>query len=200
MDYYQILEISQDASDEVIKAAYKALAKKYHPDAYKGSSIEREKSMTEINEAYSTLSDVNKKIFYDQKLRTDSFSKKGTETCDDSYEDKFNYEHNMNEYTCYKNAEETREKAPDNSTSSKVGRFIRNIGREIMDEMQQNVKERDNAYLGGTVMDEYILVRRFKASKGYKRIGYAQAMVEKGLLYKDESGNYRPTLLLKNYL
>lgn len=36
MNYYEILEITSTASDEVIRMAYKALAKKYHPDTYEG--------------------------------------------------------------------------------------------------------------------------------------------------------------------
>ena len=38
MDYYEILEINKGASEDVIKAAYKALAKKYHPDNNKMNS------------------------------------------------------------------------------------------------------------------------------------------------------------------
>ena len=69
MNYYEILEIKENASEEVIKAAYKALAKKYHPDSFQGSSLEREKSMAQINEAYRVLSDETERRLYDQKMK-----------------------------------------------------------------------------------------------------------------------------------
>lgn len=47
IDYYKFLEIFEDASIEVIKAAYRALAKKYHPDTSKGTVCEQEKNMTQ---------------------------------------------------------------------------------------------------------------------------------------------------------
>jgi len=64
-DYYKILEVSKDASSEEIKKAYYKLAHKYHPD--KGGD---EKKMKEINEAYQTLSDKQKKAQYDKFGRT----------------------------------------------------------------------------------------------------------------------------------
>ncbi len=60
-DYYQILGISRDASRDEIKKAYRKLAHKYHPD--KGGD---EKKFKEINEAYQTLSDEEKKGQYDK--------------------------------------------------------------------------------------------------------------------------------------
>ena len=53
-DPYRVLGVPQGASDDEIKAAYKRLAKKYHPDLNDGSS-EDEKKMAEINEAYDML-------------------------------------------------------------------------------------------------------------------------------------------------
>lgn len=63
-DYYKILEVAPNASEEEIKKAFRKLAKKYHPDTNKGDSktIER---FQEINEAYSVLSDEAKKKEYD---------------------------------------------------------------------------------------------------------------------------------------
>ncbi len=49
MNYYKLLETSPNASDEVIRMAYKALVKKYHPDSYKGDLDEAQKIMAEIN-------------------------------------------------------------------------------------------------------------------------------------------------------
>ncbi len=57
-NYYQILEVDPRASKEVIEKAYKALAKKYHPDLYTGvQKYQAEKKMKDLNEAFDILSD-----------------------------------------------------------------------------------------------------------------------------------------------
>lgn len=63
-DYYEVLGISKDASEQEIKKAYRSLAKKYHPDMNK--SPDAEEKFKEINEAYEVLSDPDKKAKYDQ--------------------------------------------------------------------------------------------------------------------------------------
>lgn len=68
MDYYSILGVSREAPDFVIQAAYRAMAKKYHPDTYKGSKKEAERKIREINEAYSTLSSQQLRKKYDSSL------------------------------------------------------------------------------------------------------------------------------------
>ena len=68
-NYYDILEISKNASPEVIEKAYKALVKKYHPDLQSEISKEdAESKMKELNEAYETISNPEKRQIYDQKL------------------------------------------------------------------------------------------------------------------------------------
>lgn len=64
-DYYKILGVNTNSPDEVIKAAYRALAKKYHPDIYQGDKFFAEQKMKEINEAYDILSDNLKRKEYD---------------------------------------------------------------------------------------------------------------------------------------
>ena len=64
-DYYEVLGINKSASADQIKSAYRKLAVKYHPDKNPGNA-EAEKNFKEAAEAYSILSDSQKKSQYDQ--------------------------------------------------------------------------------------------------------------------------------------
>jgi molecular chaperone DnaJ len=64
-DLYSTLGVDRNASDTEIKKAYRKLAQKYHPDKNKGDK-DAEKKFKEINQAYETLSDKQKRSFYDQ--------------------------------------------------------------------------------------------------------------------------------------
>lgn len=64
-DYYELLGIKKDASDDEIKKAYRKLAVKYHPDKNQGDKQAEEK-FKEISEAYEVLSDKQKRARYDQ--------------------------------------------------------------------------------------------------------------------------------------
>ena len=67
--YYEILEVSEKASNEVIEKAYKVLAKKYHPDLYSGKEKSfAEEKMKEINYAYEVLGNQEKRNAYDAEL------------------------------------------------------------------------------------------------------------------------------------
>ena len=69
-NYYEILEVDKHASQEVIEKAYRALAKKYHPDLQQGQvQQEYAEKMKIINEAYDVLSDNAKRERYDEKLQ-----------------------------------------------------------------------------------------------------------------------------------
>ena len=67
--YYQILGVLEDAEDIVIRAAYKVLAQKYHPDKWVGDLDFAAKTMQEIARAHEVLSDKNARNAYDQELK-----------------------------------------------------------------------------------------------------------------------------------
>lgn len=67
-NFYQVLEVTQTASQKEIKLAFRKLAKQFHPDKNDGN-VELEEEFKKINEAYHTLSDENKRWAYDMALQ-----------------------------------------------------------------------------------------------------------------------------------
>jgi curved DNA-binding protein CbpA len=82
-DYYRILGILEDAEDIVIKAAYKALAQKYHPDKFQGDAKHAKQRMQEINEAYAILSDVTARQKYDGERGKPEYEDDSNEDAED---------------------------------------------------------------------------------------------------------------------
>jgi len=64
-DYYQILQVHPSAEQEIISAAYRKLADKYHPDHNPDKQQWANEKFKEINEAYEILGDIEKRKYYD---------------------------------------------------------------------------------------------------------------------------------------
>src|SRR5579875_3309227 len=95
MNYYQILEVDENANDEDIKKSYRKLAMKYHPDRNKGNKDSEEKFKL-ISEAYRVLSDPQSKKEYDiqrkGRINANFFSKENNfnDYFSDDFSDIFN--------------------------------------------------------------------------------------------------------------
>jgi len=77
-DYYQVLQVQSDADLEVIKAAYRSLSKKYHPDL--NATAEAEEKMKLLNEAYNAVCDPERRQAYDKQCTTQAATKAKTTT------------------------------------------------------------------------------------------------------------------------
>lgn len=75
-NYYKILAIEPDADETQIKAAYKKLVKRWHPDL-NNNSIESRQMMKDINEAYEVLSDEKMRLEYNRAMFGSAFVKQG---------------------------------------------------------------------------------------------------------------------------
>ena len=80
-NYYEILEVNEKASEDIIKKVYKIKIKKNHPDLFQGSErLKAEETTKELTEAYDVLSSIEKRKNYDDELQKDNLNKK-----DDNY-------------------------------------------------------------------------------------------------------------------
>lgn len=181
-NYYEVLEIKEFASQEVIKAAYKALAKKYHPDNAANGALKQ--YMVEINEAYQVLSDPAQKITYDERLREHL-----------KYVDK-NKGENKEGIKKDSNIENT----PPKKGKSFLIRFFEEMGECLITNMQQAQRQSEECYLKGLSMNNNKLVFQYRRATGSRKYGYARALEERGFLEKDENGRYKLTYIMKQYL
>ena len=108
INYYEVLEVSEKASKEVIEKAYKALAKKYHPDLNPDNKKEAELKMKELNEAYEVLIDDDKRANFDSVLakkreiekRIEAYSKNSSENSNvENNNTSINNDHNVISYS-----------------------------------------------------------------------------------------------------
>ena len=173
-NYYDILEISPTASDEVIKAAYKALVKRYHPDSM--TSGNQSKTMAQINEAYETLSDAVKREKYDQQLKMVSATQE-------------TYAYQEPSRTA-REAESPNSEANNDSWALK---FLKGLGKSIHESAVKWNAEMENAYIEGKELTPRELIRMYKQAKGAERIGYQKVLEEKRMLCRNADGMYIPT-------
>ncbi len=110
-DYYKILGVSENATQEEIRKRYRELVRKYHPDINKDNPHATE-IMAEINEAYEVLSNPTKRREYDLRRHLEESVNENYEqqsgTYNTTYEDYSSYGYNQERHSYYQTQEPTR--------------------------------------------------------------------------------------------
>lgn len=108
-NYYEILEISENASPEIIEKAYRTLAKKYHPDVQPIDKLYwAEIQMKEINEAYNVLSNPVSKKQYDTQLHLGNNNIYYQQKYNDLYSENEDLKHQLKANDSYENFKEVQ--------------------------------------------------------------------------------------------
>ena len=153
-NYYEILEVSQNASSEVIEKAYKALAKKYHPDANLDNIQEAEDKFKEIGEAYEILSDATKKAEYDYELELYLNSNNNSAEYNINNEDYENLASHARELE-YELESLKRNNTTSNNTASN-NTVSNNITQQSIDELASSLSDTINQAYSKAYQDAYI--------------------------------------------
>ena len=152
-DFYAILGVSLDAELEVINAAYRAMAKKYHPDVYKGDKKFAEEKIKEINEAYECLSDAQKRKEYDSEFKKEN----KTGSFNDYNETSDDHDDTQNPY--YKDAWSTIiEYFPGAETErKKLAKIQKKLGRRYQDTLITKRISKDYKIVSKLLKTEFFL-------------------------------------------
>ena len=188
-NYYEILQVKNFAEPEVIKASYKALSLKYHPDV---NPTAAPGLMVEINEAYEILKDPVQREAYDSELKKQT----GTSKSQESSTDYFHQESTVKEEPITPHFQ--------SEPKTKAGKIAQTIGRGLwtavdafLDGARELQKEAENAYYQGQEFDNWELVKKYMRSTGPKRHGYSKVLIQRGLL-REENGELVPNYEFKN--
>lgn len=114
-NYYQILEVNENASPEIIEKAYRVLAKKYHPDIQPRDKLFwAEVNFKEVTEAYNVLSNRELRREYDMKLQYEKY-----QNFTNSYQaPNFNNPQSNQNYAQTQSQEQSQNTNEDNNSSS----------------------------------------------------------------------------------
>lgn len=121
MNYYEILKVSKNASNKQIRDSYKKLIKKYHPDIYRGNKELAEKITKDLNDAYDTLSNAEKRAEYDLSLSSTYTTNNSNAT---SYTQTSNYNYYRKTYQSPPSQNKKQEETWDEIFKKKIYNFI----------------------------------------------------------------------------
>lgn len=130
MNYYEILKVSQTASQQEIRDSYKNLIKKYHPDIYTGNHEYAEKITKELNDAYKTLSNEETRKEYDLSLIPPETSSSNTYYSSYSYSNKNIYKTSHNKMEYEEKIQETLEEKMKKKIYNIVDKKTSNMSKE----------------------------------------------------------------------
>lgn len=141
---YEILEVSENASEEIIEKAYKVLVKKYHPDLQPIETKQKaEDKMKKINEAYDVLGNEEKRKEYDKKLRQIRENEKERYKQTIQHEEKYK----KTKTNQYNNTSTNQDKYNYEEERAKYEKKLKQEEKIQRENMQRNLnKEYENAY------------------------------------------------------
>lgn len=213
-NYYQILHLADFAEIELVKAAYRAITKLYHPDVNKNIDTS---VIVKINLAYEILGDPQKKASYDRELReflrtckADYSYEKSTQESYEARNSQRDTKQNGEKQTSY-NADAAQQKSKGDTDAkesetpqTKAGKFAKAVGNGLwtvvdsfLEGARELQKEAENAYYQGSDFDDFTLVRKYMKSSGAKRKGYLKVLLERRLMY-EENGELVPSYEFRN--
>lgn len=142
---YEILEVSENASKEVIEKAYRVLAKKYHPDLQTPENKQMaEAKMKQINEAYDILSDELKRKEYDEKLKAEKEAQNKAKEREFYQEENFS---NANSNIAQSGASEQAERRVKDMQRRRYEQEMRRHQEQMKKQMEKEMRQQyENAY------------------------------------------------------
>lgn len=148
-NYYQILEVNENASYEVIEKAYRVLAKKYHPDIWpKDKMYFAESKFKEITEAYNILSNNDLRAEYDIKM---GFNTSSYDRYNNLYDENQKLKQELNSIKIknesQKYSDNLNDKNKKTESESYFKRYISTIGTLISNEAKKPAEERSKDLL-----------------------------------------------------
>ena len=135
MNYYELLEVKENATSSEIKKSYKSLVKKYHPDVFLGDKSFAEAKLKELNEAYEILSNKTAKQEYDKILNSTTEINSSEDFEDDflynkkdldrRYNQMYNYNYYKKYTTNYYGVDNSNKKSENSYTSNNIQRKLK---------------------------------------------------------------------------
>jgi len=172
VNYYEILEVSEKASKEVIDKAYKALAKKYHPDLNHDNLQEAEYKMKQLNEAFEILMDDSKRANFDNILeKKRALEQSKNVNSDTSFDSTYKAENSSNFYNNIEDANKIAYSKSGYYTDAKDNFYVNTYNmdektkKKLQNKLQEKYLEAYDAYLrehGYKLKYKWTLKRFFK--------------------------------------
>ena len=151
-NYYQILGVQSNASNEEIRKAYLKKIKEFHPDKFQGNTHLAEKLTANLNIAYTTLKDELLRKEYDKKININTFSKNNTTKNYNKSNSQQSTNSNFNNFTSNNQNKYTNKAKEDSSTEYKK------VNTVNMNSLQENKGKKNNNIREKFILDVIIII------------------------------------------